>query len=106
LITGAYDIITSSILALIGISAGTSLSAVVIDNNKGEELLSKTYALQEEEKELLQRINDIEAEIALNPNNKNELQVELASKKARLPHVSSEISKILFFLHLKRQKGL
>lgn len=46
LITDAYDIITPTVLALIGISAGTSLSALVIDNNKKQELLNKTKDLQ------------------------------------------------------------
>lgn len=44
LITDAYDIITASVLGLIGISAGTSLSALVIDNSKKQELLTQTQA--------------------------------------------------------------
>lgn len=48
LITDAFDIITPTVLGLIGISAGTSLSAMVIDNNKKQELLNKTKLLQGE----------------------------------------------------------
>src|SRR5205085_3037704 len=47
LITDAYDILTASVLGLIGISAGTSLSATVIDNNKKQELINETITLQQ-----------------------------------------------------------
>ena len=46
LITNAYDILTPSILALIGISGGTSLSAAVIDNSKKQDLINETKELQ------------------------------------------------------------
>ena len=49
LITDAYDIITTTILALIGISAGTSLSATIIDDGKKTELLNETITLQKEQ---------------------------------------------------------
>lgn len=46
LITDAYDILSASVLALIGISAGTSLSAVVIDESKSTALITETKDLQ------------------------------------------------------------
>jgi len=46
LITDAYDILTASILALLGISTGTSLSATIIDDNKQKAQIEETKALQ------------------------------------------------------------
>lgn len=49
LITDAYDIITPSILGLIGISVGTSLSAAVIDDSKDRALIEETKVLQQKQ---------------------------------------------------------
>ena len=46
LITDAYNILTASVLGLIGISGVTALSAAVIDNNKTQELINETKDLQ------------------------------------------------------------
>jgi hypothetical protein len=105
LITGAYDIVTPSILALIGISAGTSLGGVVIDSNKNEELLTQTLALQQEEKELKTSIPDLQAAIAPNPLNLTDLTAELNLKKARLSQLPNAISKNVAILTPKVSKG-
>ncbi len=54
LITGAYDIITASVLGLIGIGAGTGVSAAVIDTNKIEELQTQLTNFKAEQ----QTVND------------------------------------------------
>jgi hypothetical protein len=105
LITGASDIITPSILALIGISAGTSISGAVIDNSKSQELLTQTLALQAEQKELIERIPTLESEINQNPANKSDLATELSIKKARLLQVPVDITKNVAILTPKASKG-
>jgi len=47
-ITGAYDIITTSTLVLIGIGSGTALGAALIDSGKKDEASSQFTALQAE----------------------------------------------------------
>lgn len=61
LITDAYNIITTTVLALIGISAGTSLSAAVIDDNKSSETLAQTIVLNDEKNALLALIATLAA---------------------------------------------
>ena len=48
-ITGAYDIITTSILALIGIGSGTALGAAIIDNSKKDAASNELTTLQAEQ---------------------------------------------------------
>jgi hypothetical protein len=88
LITDAYDIITTTILALIGISAGTSLSATIIDDSKKTELLNETIALQQEKmvlnKEILlldPKLIDSEILILDSKLNADPANVELQNKK-------------------------
>ena len=66
LITDAYDIITPNVLALIGISAGTSLSAAVIDNSKSTEMLQQVTALKMEKLSLEKDIAGLNAQINAN----------------------------------------
>ena len=90
LITGATDILTTSTLALIGISAVTALSAVVIDNNKGQDLVNQTSVLKDEENKLIVEIAGITPSvIAANPT----MQAILNQKVARLTDVQSAIKK-------------
>jgi hypothetical protein len=95
LITGSYDIITSSILALIGISVGTSLSAAVIDNSKAEEILQKTVDLKAEKDKLDKDIIDLQQLIGANPPPAGiaQLNVDLNLKQARLSQITPEITK-------------
>jgi hypothetical protein len=48
LITDAYNILSASVLALIGISGMTSLTSIVIDNSKREALINSTIQLQKD----------------------------------------------------------
>lgn len=107
LITGSYDIITSSILALIGISVGTSLSAAVIDNSKAEEVLQKTIDLKTEETQLNMDIIDLQTRININPPavNVDQLNADLSLKKARLSQINPEINKNILVLTPKVSEG-
>jgi len=95
LITGSYNIITDSVLALIGISAATSLSAAVIDNNKAEEILKKTIDLKTERENLKNDILDLEKLLSANPPQADIIQLtsDRNTKKARLLQVEPEIDK-------------
>ena len=67
LITDAYNIITPTVLTLIGISAGTALSAAVIDNSKSTELLNQTVALQNELDGLNTKMVSLSAQLNIVP---------------------------------------
>ena len=89
LITGAMDIITSSTLVLIGISGTTALSAVVIGDSKGQDLVNATAALMEERTRLNVDIAGITpAVVAANPA----VTATLTEKTARLAAVNSTIT--------------
>lgn len=81
LITDAYDIITTTILALIGISAGTSLSATIIDDSKKTETLNQTIKLQEEKAVLDNDILKLQAQLAADSTNA-ELKKEKNDKES------------------------
>lgn len=107
LITGATDIISAGVLGLIGISAGTALSAVVINNSKSTELLKQTVELQTRESGFQQEIEGIDAEIASLPNADHTSFI--LSKKViedKLKQVQIEISKnILALTPNKKSQG-
>jgi hypothetical protein len=94
LITGAFDIITSSVLALIGISAGTALGAAVIDVGKKPELANQLTAektkLEEESTKLKTQINTTPP-----PANVAELQNTLAEMQNKWSKVLNKISDLL-----------
>jgi hypothetical protein len=110
LITGAYDIITPAILGLIGISVGTSLSAVVIDDNKQQELLNTTSLLIAEQNALQTDIPALKSNIAtaLNtapvPLNLAGLQTTLNDKQLRLQQIQPELTKNLAALVPKKSR--
>lgn len=107
LITDAYDIITPNVLALIGISAGTALSASVIDNSKSEELLQKVMASKAEKISLEKEIIGLDARINTNPppDNLRELQDQRAIKKARQEQLQLEIDNNANILKPETSKG-
>lgn len=89
LITDAYDIITSTILALIGISAGTSLSAAVIDNSKSTELLNRTIDLQNEKRKLENEIVSLDSQIKAGASNATDLQDKKKLKEDRVGEINA-----------------
>lgn len=63
LITGALDTITSSLLALIGISAGTALGEALIDNGKDEAKTNQTQDLKAQRAAVEQAVTDVQAQV-------------------------------------------
>ncbi|MDB4921448.1 hypothetical protein [Mucilaginibacter sp.] len=61
LITDNYELITSGILVLIGIGAGTGLSAVSINNNKADKTIKQVQDLQAQQAELRQATDLLKA---------------------------------------------
>lgn len=64
LITDALDTITPSLLALMGISAGTALSEAMIDSGKQQANANDLQALQSEKQSVEQSIPDTQAQIS------------------------------------------
>lgn len=61
LITDDYELINSGTLVLIGIGAGTGLSAISIDNNKQQAAIKKIQGLQAQQSDLRQAIAQLTA---------------------------------------------
>jgi outer membrane murein-binding lipoprotein Lpp len=61
LITDNYELITTGILVLIGIGAGTGLSAVSINNNKADKTIKQIQDLQAQQAELRQATDLLKA---------------------------------------------
>ncbi|MEO6685203.1 MAG: hypothetical protein ABIN24_04530 [Dyadobacter sp.] len=107
LITDAYDIITPTILALIGISAGTSLSAVIIDDSKSQELLQQTVTLKTEKSTLERDIQELDLQITTTPSPANLTDLRLAkrTKSDRLEQIIPLIDRNITILTAKKSKG-
>jgi len=63
LITDALDTITSSLLALMGISAGTALGEALIDNGKDTAKTNQTIELTSEKQALEQTITQLQSQV-------------------------------------------
>jgi hypothetical protein len=107
LITDAYDIITPTILALIGISAGTSLSAAIIDNSKGSELLNQTVALQNNKINLDTEISNLEDQIKLasSPDIVMNLQAQKKLKEDKIAEISPVVERNTVVLTPQKSEG-
>jgi hypothetical protein len=107
LITDAYDIITPTILTLIGISAGTSLSAAVIDDSKSTELLNKTIDLQNENDRLVIEMTNINTLIDTVPAPAllSDLQNQRQSKQERLAVIIPLITRNKLVLTPQQSEG-
>ena len=92
LITGAYDIITPSVLGLIGISAGTSLGSAVIDDNKGTEVVRQTFSLLGQKQKLAAEIASLKTLIAANDPDKINLQSKLSENESKLAEIEMTIN--------------
>src|SRR5688500_255369 len=63
LITGALDTITASLLALMGISAGTALGEALIDNGKDTAKTNQVQELTAQRQAIEQAITDVQAQV-------------------------------------------
>jgi hypothetical protein len=87
LITGDWDSITSSVLILVGISAATGFSAVMVDGGKRDQRVQ----LESERDNLVADIAKLEAAVAAQPPppNVQDLQTQLTTKQNRLMDVQA-----------------
>jgi hypothetical protein len=101
LITSALDPITGSVLALMGISAGTALSEALIDSGKGaatesnlKELAAERETLEQSIPNVQNRIDGLEAKTAMTPEdlaNRDSLSKRLQDYRTRLTRVKEQI---------------
>lgn len=94
LITDAYNILNASVLALIGISAGTSISAAIIDDNKKNGLIAETKILQDTYDNPLTPAN--EKQQALDKMKGNIKQLETEPSKGFLKDILEDANGISF----------
>ncbi len=101
LITGSLDTITASLLALIGISAGTALSEEMINSGKDTANATQLQELSAEKTALEQSLPDLQAQAAglnaradLSPNdlsNRDSLNRQSQDARTRLAQVNLQI---------------
>src|SRR5258708_1844536 len=89
LITGEYDTVTSSVLVLIGISAGTGAAALLVDKQKVQEVLTQRTGLETQVTALQARINDLSAAA---PQPGSLPDQELQQKKNSLLEVQAQLA--------------
>jgi hypothetical protein len=89
LITGQVNMLTPSVLALIGISAGTGLAAIFVDQQKGAAGANQRTQFIVQQTALQSRIAELER---ANPAAGTALDVELQAKKAELAQVSASLA--------------
>lgn len=89
LITGEYNTVTNSVLALIGISAGTGIAAVFLDTQKVQEVLKQRVTLETQQTALNARINDLSA---AKPEPGSQLDQELQQKKNSLTEIQAQLA--------------
>jgi hypothetical protein len=89
LVTGEYNTITNSVLALIGISAGTGVAAVLLDKQKVQEVATQRATLETQQTALMARISDL---TGANPAPGSQLDQELQQKKNSLTEVQAQLA--------------
>jgi hypothetical protein len=104
LITGALDTITASLLALMGISAGTALSEAMIDSGKLSANAVQLQSLSAEKQSLEQTIPELQIQIdALNArttlspedtSNRDSLNKQVQDRRARLALINPQLEQL------------
>ena len=104
LITDSLDTITGSLLALMGISAGTALSEAMIDSskmdttaNQMESLTAERQSLEQTIPDLQSQITDINSKSTLLPDdtsNRDSLNAQLQTRRQRLAEINQEIQSL------------
>ncbi len=95
-VTGGYDIITGSVLGLIGIGAGTALGAAVIDAGKNAGSGNELDTLKTEEATLQNELSALSTQTDSNPPppNLGQLQLTRATIRARLSLIQQQIIRL------------
>lgn len=101
LITGALDTITSSLLALMGISAGTALGEALIDNSKDDAKTNQTQELTAQKQAVEQAVTDVQAQVdTLNASgaatvtdqaNRDAMTRQLVEGRTRLSQIDQQL---------------
>ena len=101
LVTGALDTITTSLLALMGISAGTALGEAMIDNGKDTAKANQTQDLTAEKQALEQSISDTQPQLEAaneaastaltDQSNRDALNRQLTDSRTRLGQVEQQL---------------
>ena len=101
LITGALDTITASLLALMGISAGTALGEAMIDNgkdtaktNQAQDLTAEKQALEQsisETQPQLEAANELASTALTDQSNRDALNRQLTDSRTRLGQVDQQL---------------
>ena len=101
LITGALDTITSSLLALMGISAGTALGEALIDNGKDEAKTNQQQDLKAQKVAVEQAVTDVQTQLdALNASgaatvtdqaNRDAMTRQLVEGRTRLSQIDQQL---------------
>jgi hypothetical protein len=104
LITGALDTITSSLLALMGISAGTALGEALIDSGKNDSNSDRLQTATAEKQSLEQSIPELQTQIdAVNgktsltvedTSNRDSLNQQLQANRAQLAQINQQIQSL------------
>jgi outer membrane murein-binding lipoprotein Lpp len=101
LITGALDTITTSLLALMGISAGTALGEALIDNGKDTAKTNQVNDLSAEKEALEQSISETQPQLEAaneaastaltDQSNRDALNRQLTDTRTRLGQVDQQL---------------
>ena len=101
LITGALDTITASLLALMGISAGTALGEALIDNGKDEAKTNAVQDLTAQKQAVEQSITDVQTQVdSLNASgattvtdqaNRDTMTRQLVEGRTRLSQIDQQL---------------
>lgn len=100
LITSALDTITASLLALMGISAGTALGEAMIDNGKDTTRTNQFQDLTAEKQALEQNITETQAQLdsfdststsAVDQSNREALSRQLLDSRTRMGQIDQQL---------------
>jgi hypothetical protein len=93
LITSALDTITSSLLALMGISAGTALGEAMIDTGKDTAQTNQFQDLTAEKQALEQSIPEAQAQLdaTTDPSTRDTLTKQLTDNRTRLGQIEQQL---------------
>jgi len=104
LITGALDTITSSLLALMGISAGTALGEALIDSGKNDSNSDRLQTATAEKQSLEQGIPELQTQIDVlngktsltveDTSNRDSLNKQLQANRAQLAQINQQIQSL------------
>ena len=99
LITGALDTITASLLALMGISAGTALSEALIDSGKNtaqggklQDLTGERQSLEQSMVDLQSQLTATQAKETVTPDEIASLNKQLQDDRTRIAQINQQMS--------------